>query len=91
MDFLSYIANGDYNIPPLKGNVKHQDKTTVVVISNPDSATITFGIADDSGNFLAFADGVITSDAVINHGPGAKLMVRIGSISTNPVKIGLSV
>jgi len=91
MEFISYLLNGDFTIPPLKGNVEHKEKTTVVIVSNVDVATITFGIKDDTGAFQAYADGAITSDAVINHGAGAKLMVRISGIIANPVKIGLSV
>lgn len=91
MEFLSYTTDGDYKLPPMNSNVEYKDKTTVVVISNIDAATITFGLVNDLGAFLAFADGAITSDAVINHGPGAKLMVRISGISSNLVKIGLSV
>lgn len=91
MEFISYVSNGDYSIPPMKGNVEHGEKTTVIITENLDSAVVIFGIKDQDEDFLAFADGTITSDAVINHGPGAKLMVRISGISTNPVKIGLSV
>ena len=90
MEFVSY-GNGDHKLPVLKGNVEYKDKTTVIIVSNIDVATITFGIANENGSFLAYADGAITSDAVVNHGAGSKLMVRISGVSTNPVKIGLSV
>ena len=91
MEFITYATDGDYKFPPLKGNVEYKDQTVIAIASNTDVAVVTIGFADQNGNFKAYGDGIIIADAVVNHGPGARLMVRFLGIGSNPVVIGLSV
>lgn len=89
MDIKEYTSDGDYNLPDLNSNVRRKDKTSVQILKNPDSATITFGAKDSDGAFVAYEEGAISTDDVLNHGEGALLMVRLSGISTL-VEIGLS-
>ena len=89
MEFIEFDTDGDFFLPPTQTNVIDRRDTTVVIHSNIDAATITFGSADAADGFKAYADGGLdTGDAVINHGVGAKLMVRLAGIGANPVVIG---
>ena len=68
------------------------EKSTLIVESNDDGATITVGYADASGDFVAFPDGALSGDGcIINHNAGAHrgvtLMVSVSGIAANPVVI----
>ena len=93
MEVKTFTSNGDYNLPERQASREKTDRiyerTSVVILNNPDPATLTFGVADDNGDFVGYVDGAIADDGVINHGFGAQLMVRIASLTTT-VKIGLS-
>ncbi len=90
MEVKTIATNGDHRLPERTNAVRPYERTSVIIIENIDGATITFGVADDEGNFIGYADGAITEDGVINHGFATELMVRISGIITNPVKMGLS-
>lgn len=90
MQIKTYSTDGDFFANGGSSNITHKEKTSFVVFSNIDVATITFGIADGDDHFSAYSDGVVTSNGNINHGAGMKLMVRIAGIVSNPVKIGFS-
>lgn len=90
MNFITLDANGEYDLTITNSNIINNDRTTVVIVSNPDTATIVFGYKDSSGNFKAYAEGTIDTDAVINHGRGVKLMVKITDFGTEDIVIGYS-
>lgn len=70
---------------------RQKRSTTVVILKNLDSATITFGTKDSSGAFVAFPDGTITEGSVINNGSGMPLWVNTTGITSNAVEIGVSI
>lgn len=79
-----YTTDGEYILKDNneQSNVRFNEKTTVIITDNPDSASIVFGTKDSSGNFKAFSEGVIFDDDVINHGKGCVLVADITGIST---------
>lgn len=89
MEVVELRSNGDHHLPDGEDIFRRVERTSVIIISNPDPATITFGIADGDGNFVAYADGAITEDTVINHGFGVDLMARVAGLVTT-LTIGLS-
>ena len=73
------------------GRVERQKRvTTVKITKNVDVATVTFGTVDSDGTFVAFKDGVVTEDSLINHSAGVQLWVNTSGIGSNPVEIGVS-
>jgi len=85
---LTISSDGDYKLyPNSKSNVTNFGLTTVMITSNIDGATLTFGLADKSGNFIAYPDGAITTGDTIFHGKGITLMVRVSGITANPVDL----
>lgn len=89
MEVKTITTNGDHKLPERINVNRPFERTSVIILYNPDPATITFGVEDDEGNFVGYTNGIVTDDSVINHGYGASLMVRISGLSTY-LKIGLS-
>lgn len=94
MQFYTIEADGDHDLPEVSGEIswaaRRSDYTVAQIIENDDSATITFGFADASDNFVAFPGGEISTGKKIDHGYGCRLMVRVSGITTNSVIISLS-
>lgn len=92
MKFIEGLVDGDHILLPIYGNAAYKEKTTIVLTSNLDSATVTIGYKNGAGAFVAYEDGeMTTSDFVVNHGAGAQLMVRVAGVTSNPVVLGYSV
>lgn len=89
MSELIITENGDnYLDPGLGFGVNQNRSTTVMILENSASATLIFGCEDQDGNFVAYPNGEFLDGRVINHGSGAKLMVRASGISGDSVTIG---
>ncbi|MCK5612465.1 hypothetical protein KAR91_61905 [Candidatus Pacearchaeota archaeon] len=81
--------DGDYYLDQGLGfDVSHSSATTVIILENSATATLIFGCEDENENFVAYPDGDFLDGRVINHGKGARLMVRASNISANSVTIG---
>ena len=78
-----HVLEADANLA-----VSHARKTTIVIIENSASATVTIGIVSEDGDFVAFANGLITDDGTFNHGRGAKLAALVADIADDSVTIG---
>jgi len=94
MQTFTIIEDGDFDIPEILWNItwaaRRSDYTVVQIISNEDSATVTFGFSDADEDFVAFPGGEISTGKKIEHGYGCRLMVRVSGITTHSVEIGLS-
>jgi len=91
MNFATFNSDGDYDLINADMILRKHPSTTVVISKNDDVATIAFGYADQNDDFIVFPSGVIVAGALINHGYGCRLMVRISGIIINPVTIGYTV
>lgn len=82
MELIVTAAEGDddYLLPGVNNNMMDGNKYTVKIKSNPDAATITFGTLNSSDVFDGWADGAITTDAVINCGKSARNAVNINGM-----------
>ncbi|MCP3685757.1 MAG: hypothetical protein GY861_24175 [bacterium] len=81
-------ANGDYVLDEADGsNARKTGSTSIMIRANTATAVAEFGYGDGDDNFKAFVGGLISTENVINHGKGAKLMVRISGISTGAITI----
>lgn len=93
MSLYTIVSDGVTKLTPTKsqGNVTDREKSTIVIESNVDAATITFGTVINDNTFQAYSEGEMNSgDDVFNHGYGVQLAVIVSGISTNPVKIRVS-
>lgn len=85
MPVFTITSNDDHILTDnnYQSNVRFNEKSTVVITKNPDPATVVFGTFDSAGLFVAFKDGIITEDDVINHGKGAVLVAQVSSLTTS--------
>ena len=82
-------ANGDYYLEKdSRFEVSHVASTTVMILENSATAVLLFGCEDKDGNFVEYPNGEFLDGRVINHGKGARLMVRASDITANSVTIG---
>lgn len=89
MSEIVITSNDDYYLDQGIGfDVSHSNATTVIILENSATATLIFGCEDENGNFVAYPDGDFLDGRVINHGKGARLMVRASGISADSVTIG---
>jgi hypothetical protein len=87
---INIIEDGEYYFNPKLGfNVSRTDSTTVLVLENSASATLEFGCEDSAGSFVGYPNGTFSDGRVINHGRGAKPMVKATGISTGSVTLGI--
>lgn len=87
MSTATIIENGDFILSSEGSDIRTTGSTTVLIMSNSASATLEFGYGDADNIFVPFPDGVIPDSALIKHGRGCKLMVRITGISSGNVVI----
>ena len=81
-------ANGDYQILDPEDFYRATTATSSVVIpENSAAATLIFGYAGTSNEFVGYPDGTFNDGRIIDHGVGLKLMVRASGISANTVTI----
>lgn len=89
MSEIVITVNGEY---PLPENDTHNailpDKTSVQILENSASATVTFGRFDQDGDFVAFDNGIIATDDVLYHGRGCLLAISVTGISGGTVTVG---
>ncbi len=80
--------NGDYVLDESSGSrIRKTGSTSIMIRANTATATALFGYGDGDDNFSPYNRGTISTENVINHGAGAKLMVRISGISTGSITI----
>ncbi len=88
MAYVTISSNGDYVLDEPNGTqIRKSSSTGVFIRSNTASAVTEFGFGDEADVFEAFVGGVISTQEVINHGAGIKLMVRVSGITVGSVTI----
>jgi len=89
MSEIVITVNGEY---PLPENDSHNaivpDQTSVQILENSATATVTFGRFDESGTFKAFDNGVISTDEILYHGRGCLLAISVTGIAGGSVTVG---
>ena len=98
MSIISIATNGDHVLVNRSALVYAASafsdiaQVAVLVESNPDSATLTWGYRKESdGLFKAFPtpDFDTSEGCVVGYGPGCTVMVRVAGIVNNPVVINV--
>lgn len=88
MSELIIDENGDFAFPGDNNtDVTQTGSSTILILENSASASLLFGCADQDGLFVAYPAGEFNDGAVINHGRGCKLMVRVSGITGDTVTI----
>ncbi len=83
----TFTANGDYVLSEKGSDVRPTGSTFIGIRANTATAVALFGYGDGSDNFVAFNNGTISTDDIINHGKGLKLMVRLSGITSGAITI----
>ncbi len=87
MSELIITANGEYVLPDGTKQIRTTATTSVMIKSNTATAVCEFGYGDESDTFKAFTNGIVSTDQLISHGRGCKLMVKASGISSGEVTI----
>lgn len=88
MASIVITANGDYVLPQSNGSeIRRTSASFVGIKSNTASAVTEFGYGGENTVFKAYTNGIISTEDIITHGEGAKLMVRVSGITSGEVTI----
>lgn len=90
MPVQSYDTDGAYNLEDVDQGVRRRFRSTVLIQSNLDGATVALGRLNSAGTFVQFPDGTITNGSVVNHGSAIALYINFTGIGSNPVVIEIS-
>lgn len=84
------LNNGVTVLNDISTITRQREKTTIHILENLDTATITVGELDSDDNFIAYPLGNITEGNVVNHGINVRLAVEVSGVTSNPVLLGHS-
>jgi hypothetical protein len=88
MSELTFSANGEYLLPyNSEIEAMRTSSVRVSVVSNTASAVVEFGEFDDTDTFIAFLNGIISTDNTITPGKGTRLAASITGILSGSVTI----